>query len=160
MTETTFEAFNVPAMFLASQTVLNVSGLTTDIAMDTGDGVSHGVPICESYTLHHAILRWLGRDFDRVFPEESHQARVLLRYHRRERECVVRDVEENPCYIGSDHDTDLKSTAEIDKEETCKPPDGNIITVDAESFRCVDVLFQPSFIGKEASGSTTLPHEV
>ena len=36
-------------------------------------------------------------------------------------------------------------------------PDGNFSTVGAERFRCVEVLFQPSFIGKEASGSRTLP---
>jgi len=35
-------------------------------------------------------------------------------------------------------------------------PDGNISTVGAERFRCVEVLFQPSFIGEEASGSRTL----
>ena len=30
--------------------------------------------------------------------------------------------------------------------------DGNIITVGAERFRCAEVLFKPSVIGKEASG--------
>ena len=42
-------------------------------------------------------------------------------------------------------------------------PDGNISSVGAERFRCVEVLSQPSFIGKEASGSRTLlsrHHEV
>ena len=63
MTQTTVETFNVPAMYMATQTVLYVSGLKTGNAMDSGDGVSHRVPFYESYTLHHAILRWLGRDF-------------------------------------------------------------------------------------------------
>jgi actin-related protein len=31
-------------------------------------------------------------------------------------------------------------------------PDGNVITVGNERFRTPEVLFQPSFIGKEASG--------
>jgi hypothetical protein len=31
-------------------------------------------------------------------------------------------------------------------------PDGNIITVDSKRDRCPEVIFQPSFIGKEASG--------
>ena len=47
-------------MYLASQSVLYVSGRTTDIAMDSGDGVSHRAPINESYTLHHATLRLAG----------------------------------------------------------------------------------------------------
>ena len=55
----------------------------------------------------------------------------------------VRDVQENLCFIGLDYDTDLKSTVETDKEETYELPDGNISTVGAERFRCVEVLFQP-----------------
>ena len=39
-----------------------------------------------------------------------------------------------------------------DKEKTYELPDGNIITVGSERFRCPEVLFQPSFIGKDASG--------
>ena len=39
-----------------------------------------------------------------------------------------------------------------DKEKTNELPDGIIITVGSELFRCPEVLFQPSFIGKEASG--------
>ena len=46
-----------------------------------------------------------------------------------------------------------KSTAESpSKEKTYESLEGNIITVGAERFRCPEVLFQPSFIGKEASG--------
>ena len=37
-------------------------------------------------------------------------------------------------------------------EKTCKRPDGNIIAFGSKSFRCPKVLFQPNFIGKEASG--------
>jgi len=31
-------------------------------------------------------------------------------------------------------------------------PDGNIVTIGSERFRCPEVLFDPSMIGKEASG--------
>ena len=57
MTQTRFETFNVPAMYMATQTVFLVSGHTTDIVMDSGDGV----PIYEGYTLRHAILRLADR---------------------------------------------------------------------------------------------------
>ena len=39
-----------------------------------------------------------------------------------------------------------------DKEKTCKRPDGSIITVGSKRSRCPEVLSQPNFIGKDASG--------
>merc|ERR1711904_131606 len=49
--------------------------------------------------------------------------------------------------------TEMKEAADSsDKEKTYELPDGNIITVGSERFQCPEVLFQPSFIGKEASG--------
>jgi actin-related protein len=66
---------------------------------------------------------------------------------------IVRDVKEKLAYISLDFDTEMKEAGESsDKEKTYELPDGNIITVGSERFRCPEVLFQPSFIGKEASG--------
>jgi len=73
---------------------------------------------------------------------------------------IAREVEVKLRCFGADYDTELKSTAEIDKEKTHELPDRNIISIGAECFHCVDILFQPSFIGKEASESTTLPDKV
>ena len=56
-------------------------------------------------------------------------------------------------YIASDYDTGLRSTSESsDRENTNEFLDGNITTVGAERFLCAEMLFQPSFSGKEASG--------
>jgi actin len=132
MTQIVFETFNAPAFYVSIQAVLSLyaSGRTTGIVLDSGDGVTHVVPIYEGFALPHAISRvdMAGRDLTdylmKILAERGYTFSTTA-----ERE-IVRDI----------------------KEKSYELPDGQVITIGNERFRAPEALFQPSVLGLESGG--------
>ncbi|KAC9307208.1 hypothetical protein R6Q59_003156 [Mikania micrantha] len=155
ITQIMFETFNLPAMSLYLQAVLSMyaSGRTTGIVLDIGDGMSQFVPVYEGHMLPHGPVRHNlgGRDLT------LYLMKILLErgyvFNNAVEQEIARDIKEKHSYVALDYDQELETKKNSSSvERNYELPDGQMITIGAERFRCSEVLFEPYLNGMTLDG--------
>ena len=151
-----FETFNVQNTYISIQAVLSLysSGRTTGIVADCGDGVAHYVPIYEGFGLKDSILRvnLAGRDLtERMAKLLTERGIELTSSAEKE---IARDMKEKHAYVALDFDQELTQFNQnsSSKEINYEMPDGKIVTLGSERFRCPEAIFRPEMASIEAAG--------
>jgi len=155
MVTTMFEKFGFKACYVAIQAVLTLyaQGLLTGVVVDSGDGVTHIVPVYEGFALPHLTRRLdvAGRDVTRYLIKL-----LLLRGYAFNRTAdfeTVRQIKEKLCYVGYDLELEKKLANETTVlVENYTLPDGRVIKVGSERFEAPEALFQPHLVDVEAVG--------
>jgi actin-related protein len=169
MINVAFETLRVKSFYAGIQAVLAMisSGVVTGIVLDSGDGVTHAVPIYEGYSIPHAVIKIMlaGRDITKEleklmtecgwFSESTAQTEI------------VREIKEKLCYVSMNFEEDLvakENAFHAPKDETrikewrqkyqieYELPDGNTLSLGTERFRAPEILFNPSLHGKSIPG--------
>ena len=146
-----FEGLNVPALFCSIQAILSLyaSGRTTGVVLDSGDGVTHVVPVYEGFAVPHAVKRMdiAGRNI-------TEYLQLLLRRSGRVFQSsgeleLVRQIKENCCVVAFNP---LEQEKQHHAPFPYKLPDGSFVDMGPETFRAPEILFKPELIGSESRG--------
>lgn len=155
MVEVMFEHYNFKSCYIAIQAVLTLyaQGLLTGVVVDSGDGVTHIIPVYQGFALPHLTRRLdvAGRDITRYLIKL-----LLLRGYAFNRTAdfeTVRQIKEKLCYVGYDMELEKKLALETTVlVESYELPDGRVIKVGAERFEAPEALFRPELVDVETKG--------
>lgn len=155
MCEVMFERYNFGGVYVAIQAVLALyaQGLSSGVVVDSGDGVTHIVPVYESTVLNHLTKRLdvAGRDVTKNLI-----GLLLRRGYALNRTAdfeTVRQIKEKLCYVSYDLALDQRLSEDTTVlVESYTLPDGRVIKIGSERFEAPECLFQPHLVDVEDPG--------
>lgn len=155
MLENMFEkyGFSAAKVEIQAMLVLYAQGLIKGVVVDSGDGVTHIVPVWDNTCPTHLIKRLdvAGR----------HVTRYLIKllqgrgynFNRSADFETVRMIKEQCCYVG--YDLEVEKRLALETTTTLQAfilPDGREIKVGMERFEAPEVLFEPRLVDSEKPG--------
>ncbi|XP_045707565.1 actin-related protein T3 isoform X1 [Phyllostomus hastatus] len=153
ITEVFFEHLGVPAFYMSIQGVLALfaAGFTTGFVMNSGAGITQCVPIFEGYCLPHGVqqLHLAGLDLTNHLTMllKDHGIMLLGAADRK----TVADIKETSCYVAMNYEEEIaKKSSAIEK--VYQLPDGKMVKLHDQLFRCPEALFSPSLMNLETPG--------
>ena len=153
--EILFEKIGVGAINIEPQAKCSLfaEGIDTGIVLDSGDGVTHCIPVSDGAILKHNIERMdiAGRHITeylvRLLQKKGYAFNSSADFD------FVRELKEKYCFVSNDIESDRK----LERQTTYYNsyhllPDETRIRISDEKFEAPEILFNPSLIGKEYDG--------
>ena len=141
---------------------LYAAGRTTGLVVDSGDGVSHTVPVFEGFSVPHAVERMdiAGRVITNYLQKLILENCAMAFTSSAEME-IVKKIKEDVCYVAQDYDKE-KAHADTSSEHDTpvKLPDNSVINIPGNvRIQCPELLFKPSLNGKNCKSIQALTWE-
>jgi actin-related protein len=157
-----FESFEVRNMYVAIQAVMSLyaNGRSTGLVVDSGDGVSHTVPVFEGFSIPHAIekMEIAGRvitDYaQKCLLENGHNFTSTAELE------IVKDIKEKLCYVAQNYEEEFAAAqTSSSQDESFELPDRSTITVKgAVRMQVPELLFKPQLNGKSCMSIQNLAY--
>ena len=153
--EILFEKIGVAAVNIEPQAKCSLfsEGIDTGIVLDSGDGVTHCIPVSNGAILNHTIERMdiAGRHITeylvRLLQKKGYAFNSSADFD------FARELKEKYCFISNDIESDRKLERQTTFYNTYHLlPDETRIRISDEKFEAPEILFNPSLIGKEYDG--------
>lgn len=161
-----FETFNSPFFYLQMQAPLSLyaSGRLTGLVVDSGESVTHAVPIYQGFALANAItsVDFGGEDLT------AHFMRLMAKKHTFSTDAsrdmmagtvpssaeaqVIREVKEVLCWVTLDFEQEPEVVFNPATQRSYELPDGQILNLGNELFYVPEAIFKPHLLGIEDQG--------
>ena len=167
LAEIMFETYNVPALYMKSQSLLSMYSYnaTTGIIVDIGDRLDI-IPLDSGYVIEKGVSKmrigggYVSESLTRMMSEAGHRFFSPVEHY------VGRYVKERLAYVANDYAEALRfedagkiDTGHVDVRRFAVPDQTKTFSLAGQRFRCTEGLFQPNLWGKDTPGLHELVHK-